>query len=318
MGNPLSTKPDVLIVAPMFPAAIETIEREFSAHKLYHAQDPNALIASVADRVRGIATVGTVGAKAELIEALPKLEIIACFGVGYDGVDVEAARKHGIIVTNTPDVLTDCVADLTLSLLLAVARRICVADRYVRSGRWLQGPMPLSSRVGGKLCGIVGLGRIGVAVAKRAQAFGMDIAYHGPRPKKDVVYRYYPSLIALARDADYLVLTMPGGPETRHLVDAAIIDALGPEGTLINVARGSVVDEAALVDALKSGRLGGAGLDVYENEPQVPDVLLTMDNVVLLPHIGSATRETRAAMGELTVANLRAHFAGQPVLTRVA
>lgn len=313
----MSTKPDVLIIAPMFPAAIETIQREFSAHKLYQAQDREALIVSLADRVRGIATTGTVGAKAELIEALPKLEIISCFGVGYDGVDVEAARKHGVIVTNTPDVLTDCVADLTLSLLLAVARRICAADRYVRSGRWLQGPMPLSSKVGGKICGIVGLGRIGAAVAKRAQALGMNIAYHGPRPK-DVPYRYYPSLVELAHDADYLVLTMPGGPETRHLVDTTIIDALGPEGTLINVARGSVVDEAALVDALKSGRLGAAGLDVYEHEPQVPEALLTMDHVVLLPHIGSATRETRAAMGELTVANLRAHFAGQPVLTRVA
>jgi hydroxypyruvate reductase len=177
--------------------------------------------------------------------------------------------------------------------------------------------MPLSSKVGGKLCGIVGLGRIGVAVAERARAFGMNIAYHGPRPK-DVPYRYYPSLMELARDADYLVLTLPGGPETRHLIDAAVIDALGPEGTLINVARGSVVDETALVDALRSGRLGAAGLDVYEDEPHVPEVLLTMDNVVLLPHIGSATRETRAAMGELTVANLRAHFAGQPVLTRVA
>ena len=313
----MSTKPDVLIVAPMFPGTIETIEREFTAYKLYQAQDRKALIASVAERVRGIATVGTVGAKAELIEALPKLEIIACFGVGYDGVDVDAARRHGVIVTNTPDVLTDCVADLTLSLLLAVARGICAADRYVRNGRWLQGSMPLSSKVGGKLCGIVGLGRIGVAVAERARAFGMNIAYHGPRPK-DVPYRYYPSLIELARDADYLVLTLPGGPETRHLIDAAVIDALGPEGTLINVARGSVVDETALVDALRSGRLGAAGLDVYEDEPHVPEALLTMDNVVLLPHIGSATRETRAAMGELTVANLRAHFAGQPVLTRVA
>jgi lactate dehydrogenase-like 2-hydroxyacid dehydrogenase len=313
----MNAKADVLIVAPMFPAAIATIEREFNAHKLYQAQDRKALIASVADRVRGIATTGTVGAKAELIEALPKLEIIACFGVGYDGVDVDAARRHKVIVTNTPDVLTDCVADLTLSLLLAVARRICAADRYVRAGRWLQGPMPLASKVGGKTCGIVGLGRIGMAIAKRAEAFGMRIAYHGPR-SKDVPYRYYPALTELARDADYLVLTTPGGAETRHLVDAAVIDALGPEGTLINVARGSVVDEAALVEALRSGRLGAAGLDVYQHEPQVPDALLAMDNVVLLPHIGSATRETRAAMGELTVANLRAHFAGEPVLTRVA
>lgn len=312
----MDAKPDVLIVTPMFPAAIEAIEREFSTHKLYEVSDRKGLLVSVADRVRGIATTGTVGAKAELIEALPKLEIIACFGVGYDGVDVDAARRRDVIVTNTPDVLTDCVADLTLSLLLAVARRICAADRYVRAGRWLKGPLPLASKVGGKLCGIVGLGRIGTAVARRLQAFGLNIAYHGPRPK-DVPYHYYASLVELARDADFLVLTMPGGPETHHLIDGAVIDALGPEGTLINVARGSVIDEAALVEALRAGRLGAAGLDVYEQEPQVPDALLTMDNVVLLPHIGSATRETRAAMGELTVANLRAHFAGKPVLTRV-
>lgn len=312
----MNAKPDVLIVTPMFPAAIESMEREFSTHKLYEAPDRKGLLVSVADRVRGIATTGTVGAKAELIEALPKLEIIACFGVGYDGVDVDSARRRDIIVTNTPDVLTDCVADLTLSLLLAVARRICAADRYVRARRWLKGSMPLASKVGGKLCGIVGLGRIGTAVARRLQAFGLNIAYHGPRPK-DVPYHYYASLVELARDADFLVLTMPGGPETHHLIDGAVIDALGPEGTLINVARGSVVDEAALVEALRAGRLGAAGLDVYEQEPQVPDALLTMDNVVLLPHIGSATRETRAAMGELTVANLRAHFAGKPVLTRV-
>jgi hydroxypyruvate reductase len=312
----MTAKPDVLMVAPMFPAAMEAIEREFSTYKLWQAPDRKALVASIAERVRGIATTGTIGAKADLIEALPKLEIIACFGVGYDGVDAEAARRRGVIVTNTPDVLTDCVADLTLSLLLAVARRICAADRYVRAGRWRQGPMPLATKVGGKTCGIVGLGRIGSAVAKRAQAFGMNIAYHGPH-RKNLPYPYYTSLTELARDADFLVITTPGGPETRHLVSAEVIDALGPEGTLINVARGSVVDEAALVGALASGRLGAAGLDVYEHEPRLPDALLTMDNVVLLPHIGSATRETRAAMGELTVANLRAHFAGQPVLTRV-
>lgn len=309
-------KPDVLVAAPMYPAAIAAVEREFNAHKLWLAENRQTFLAEIGGRIRGMTTTGMVGANRALIESLPELEIIACFGVGYDAVDVEAAREHGVIVTNTPDVLTDCVADLALALLLMTARRLGEAERHLRAGKWLQGPFPLATTVGGKLCGIVGLGRIGRAIAARAEAFGMDIAYYGPRPK-DVPYPYYNDLIALAQDCAFLVVCAPGGPRTCHLVNGAVLEALGPQGTLINIARGSVVDEQALIAALRNGRLGGAGLDVFEHEPRVPEELMALEKVVLLPHVGSATHETRAAMGELTVANLRAHFAGQPVLTPV-
>lgn len=304
------------MVAPMFPAAIEALERDFTAHKLWLAPDRDALVADVAPRVRGMTTTGMVGAKAALIDALPRLEIIACFGVGYDAIDVAAARRRGVIVTNTPHVLTDCVADLAMSLLLASARRVCEAERYVRAGKWPQGPFPLATKVGGKVCGIVGLGRIGRAVAERAEAFGMTIAWHGPR-RKDVPWPYHADLVGLARASDFLVVTATGGAETFHLIDEKVLTALGPEGTLVNVARGSVVDEPALIRALQDKRLGAAALDVFEHEPRIPDALLSMENVVLLPHLGSATRETRGAMGKLVVDNLRAHFAGKPVLTPV-
>ncbi|HSO08140.1 MAG TPA: 2-hydroxyacid dehydrogenase [Pelomicrobium sp.] len=312
----MADKPEVLMVAPMFPAAMEAVERDFTAHKLWLAPDRDALVREVAPRVRGMTTTGMVGAKAALIEALPKLEIIACFGVGYDAIDVAAARRMGVVVTNTPEVLTDCVADLAMALLLASARRICEAERYVRAGKWLQGHFPLSTKVGGKVCGIVGMGRIGQAVAKRAEAFGMKIAYYGPR-KKGVPWPYHADLVDLAKAADFLVVTAPGGDDTLHLVDDTVLSALGPTGTLVNVARGSVVDEPALIRALQDQRLGAAALDVFEHEPRIPDALLAMENVVLLPHLGSATRETRGAMGQLVVDNLRAHFAGKPVPTPV-
>lgn len=312
----MAARPEVLMVAPMFPAAMEAVERDFIAHKLWLAPDRDALITEVAPRVRGMTTTGMVGARAALIDALPKLEIIACFGVGYDAVDVAAARRRRVMVTNTPDVLTDCVADLAMALLLAAARRLCEADRFVRAGKWLQGPFPLAAKVGGKTCGIVGLGRIGQAVARRAEAFGMRIAYHGPRPK-DVPYAFHAELAELATGSDFLVITTPGGGDTFHLVDEKVLNALGPAGTLVNVARGPVVDEPALIRALQDRRLGAAALDVFEHEPRVPAELLRMDNVVLLPHLGSATRETRGAMGQLVVDNLRAHFAGRPVPTPV-
>lgn len=309
-------KPDVLMVAPMYPAAVAAVEREFNAHKLWLAEERQAFIAERAERIRAITTTGMVGANRALIESLPRLEIIACFGVGYDAVDVEAARERGVIVTNTPDVLTDCVADLALALLLMSARRLGEAERHLRAGKWLQRPFPLATDIGHKLCGIVGLGRIGRAIASRAEACGMRIAYHGPR-RKDVPYVYYDTLMTLAEAADFLVVCTPGGAHTHHLVNAAVLEALGPERMLINIARGSVVNEQALIAALRAGRLGGAGLDVFEHEPRVPEELMALEKVVLLPHVGSATHETRAAMGELTVANLRAHFAGKPVPTPV-
>lgn len=311
-------KPDILLVAPIMPQVMPAVDAMFNAHILYEAADGEALVARVAETVRAIATRAEVGADRALIARLPRLEIIACYGVGVDAIDLAAARDHGVVVTNTPDVLTEDVADMALALFLAVHRRVCEADRYVRAGAWANGAMRLTTRVGGRRLGIIGLGRIGRAVARRAAAFDLKIAYHGRHEQPDCGYRYYADAAALARDSDILVLTCPGGAATHHLVDAAVLDALGPDGVLINVARGSVVDEAALVAALQDGRLGGAGLDVFAAEPDVPGALCKMDNVVLQPHQASATIETRLAMADLVVDNLRAHFAGQPALTPIA
>ena len=308
---------EILSVGPMYPTSLEAMEREFTVYKLWQAKNKSALLAEVRDRIRGIQSFGHYGADSKLIEALPKLEIIANSGVGVDAIDLISAKQRGVIVTNTPDVLNDCVADLAIGLTIATLRRMIPADRYVRAGSWPQGPMPFARKVSGKSMGILGFGRIGKAIARRAEAFDMQIAYHGRKPQADVRYKYYPKLIDMARDCDVLMVICAGGPGTYHLVNADVLAALGPEGTLINVARGSVVDEQALVKALTDGTLGAAALDVFENEPRVPEALFTLDQVVLQPHVGSATHETRKAMGDLTVDNLRAHFAGKPVLTRV-
>jgi len=309
---------EILSLGPFYAPAFELMEREFTVHKLWQAKDPDALIAELGGRIRGIQAMHANKTEAKLMDALPKLEIIACFGVGVDGVDLEAARKRGLIVTNTPEVLDECVADLAMGLTLATVRRISLGDRFVRAGNWLKGPLPFTRKIGGKTMGILGYGRIGKAIARRAEAFGMHIVYHGRRPQPGVAHRYYASLTEMARDCDVLVAICPGGPATRHIVNAEVMQALGPEGTLINVARGSVVDEQALVKALAEGSLGAAGLDVFESEPKVPEALFGMDQVVLQPHVASATHETRMAMGVLTADNLRAHFAGKPVLTPVA
>jgi lactate dehydrogenase-like 2-hydroxyacid dehydrogenase len=309
---------EILSLGPFYAPAFELMEREFTVHKLWQAKDPEALVAELGGRIRGVQSMHIVKTDAKLMDALPKLEIIACFGVGVDGVDLEAARKRGVIVTNTPEVLDECVADLAMGLTLATVRRISLGDRYVRAGSWLKGPMPFTRKIGGKTMGILGYGRIGKAIAKRAEAFGMHIVYHGRHQQSGVAHRYYSSLTEMARDCDVLMAICPGGPATRHIVNAEVLQALGPEGTLINVARGSVVDEQALVKALAEGSLGAAGLDVFESEPGVPEALFGMDQVVLQPHVASATHETRKAMGDLTVDNLRAHFAGKPPLTPVA
>jgi hydroxypyruvate reductase len=310
-------KPEVLIVAAMMPRVMETLASDFDAHRLWEAPDQAALLASVGPRIRGIATTGGRGAEAKLIAALPALEIIACYGVGVDAIDLPAARARGIIVTNTPDVLTDDVADMGVALLLAASRRVCQGDRHVRSGAWLKGDLALARKFGGSKVGILGLGRIGQAIARRCGAFDCQIAYHGPRAKPGVPYRFVPSLVELARDSDFLVVSCPGGAATRNLVDRAVLDALGPQGVLINISRGSVVDEPALLEALADKRLGGAALDVFVDEPRVPPALFAMDNVVLQPHVGSATVETRGAMGDLVITNLRNHFAGKKVVTAV-
>ena len=308
---------EILSLGPFYAPAFELMEQEFTVHKLWQAKDPAALIAEVGGRIRGIQAMHLNKTDVILMDALPKLEIIACFGVGVDGVDLDAARKRGLVVTNTPEVLNECVADLAMGLTLATVRRISLGDRYVRAGRWLNGPLPFTHSMGGKIMGILGYGRIGKAIAKRAEAFGMRIVYHGRKPQADVAHKYYASLTAMARDCDVLMAICPGGAATRHIVNAEVMQALGPEGTLINVARGSVVDEQALVQALADGSLGAAGLDVFDSEPKVPEALFTMDQVVLQPHVASATHETRMAMGVLTADNLRAHFAGKPVLTPV-
>jgi lactate dehydrogenase-like 2-hydroxyacid dehydrogenase len=308
---------EILSVASMGGFPFDRLEREFALHKLWQAPDKTKLLAEVAPRIRGIQATGSAVVDAATIDRLPKLEIIACCGVGYDGIDVAAAKRRNIVVTNTPDVLNDCVADLAMGLLIAAARGIATGDRFVRAGRWLSGNLPLQAKVSGKRLGIVGMGRIGRVIAKRAAGFDMPVAYHTRRKVPDVPFRYYEKLVDLARDSDFLLLIVPGGKETSRLVNEEVLRALGPKGTLVNIARGSVVDEAALVKVLKEGALGGAALDVFEDEPKVPEALWSMDNVVLVPHIGSATRETRAAMGHLTIDNLAAHFAGKPVLTPV-
>ena len=307
---------DVLMAGPQMPAFADAVERHFTVHKLWLADDRDAFLAERAALIRAIATNAPVGASAALIAALPKLEIISSSGVGLDAIDLDAARQRGIIVCHTPGVLNECVADTGLMLMLAVARRLGAAERFVRAGQWPKARFPLATSLGGKTCGILGLGNIGLAVAKRALALGMTVEYFNPRPKAGVEFKHHTDALSLARASDFLVLTLPGGAGTRHLVDAAMLDALGSSGYLINIARGSVVDQAALVEALTAGRIAGAGLDVFEDEPNVPAPLMTLDNVVLTPHIASATHETRNAMSELAFANLQAHFAGKPVLTR--
>lgn len=310
-------KPDVILVTRVFPRTQEILEQEFNLLKLYEAADRNAFLTEAAPRARGLATYTAWGADARLIDALPKLEIISHFGVGVDVIDLAAAKKRGIIVTNTPDVLNDCVADTAMSLVLNVMREFPQSEAFMRSGYWAsRGAYPLTTSVGGKTLGILGLGRIGEAIAKRAQAFGMKIRYHN-RTKKNVPFAYDPDPVALARNCTVLMVTTPGGKQTEKLVGASVLDALGPRGYVVNISRGSVIDEGVLIQYLREKRIAGAGLDVFENEPDVNPEFFALQNAVVYPHVGSSTNETRLAMGMLQVENLRAHFSGKPVLTRV-
>jgi lactate dehydrogenase-like 2-hydroxyacid dehydrogenase len=291
-----------------------SLAERFTLHKLHEAPDREAMLADVAGRVRAIAG-GQVGPA--LMDRLAKLEIIANFGVGYDSIDVAAAKARNIRVTNTPNVLNDAVAELTIGLMLALVRRIPQADRFIREGNWPAKNYQLTGELTGKTVGILGLGRIGKEIAARAQAMKMRVVYHGRRRQEDEPHIYYDDLTDMARDADWLVVVAPGGKATEKLVSRQVLEALGPEGMLVNMARGTVVDEAALVELLASGGLGGAALDVFEKEPQVPAGLFTLDNVVLSPHQGSSTHRTRRIMGELLVANLDAHFAEEPLPSAV-
>lgn len=309
-------KADVLAVGALAPWVMAELEAAYALHKLYEAPDPRAFLVDAGTQVRAIATSNFYGVSADLMKALPELELVSSIGVGVDSHDTAYARQHGIRVSNTPDVLNDDVANLAIALLLATTRKLVAYDRYVRDGRWLtEGDPPLARGIAGKQIGIVGMGRIGGAIAAKLQVFGCKVAYFARNERPEVPYPYYPRLTDLARDSTALIVIVPGGAATENLIDRAVIDALGPDGTLINVSRGPVVDEPALVAALQEGRLGGAGLDVFAEEPKVPEALFAMDNVVLQPHQGSATVETRRAMGDLMLANLAAHLAGKPLLT---
>jgi hydroxypyruvate reductase len=309
-------KTPVLVLAPLPDFLMEPLRAVHVCHDYFHAEDKAALLANVGAQIRGIVMAGHSMSPVALLEKLPKLEIISVFGVGYDGVPVDWCRAHGVRVTNTPDVLTEDVADTASALVLMTSRRLIAANRFLHAGSWTQGPFPLAHALRGKLAGIVGLGRIGKAIGHRLEAHGMRIAYHG-RTRQEVAWEYFESLTELARAVDFLIVACPGGAATKHLINAAVLAALGAKGTLINIARGSVVDEAALIAALQSGTIRGAGLDVFENEPQVPAALMQCENAVLLPHLGSGTHETRHEMARLVVENLAAHVGGKALLTPV-
>lgn len=307
----------LLQVGPLMPA-LEAALRE--QHEVLRAQDLGALSPladpAAAARVQAVVTSAPVGLPVAWLDQLPGLRVVSSFGVGLDKLPLDACRALGLPVGYTPDVLNDCVADLAMGLLLDGSRQIAAADRFVRRGDWQQGRFPVTTRVSGKRLGIVGLGRIGQAVARRAAGFNMDIAYNNRRPVDGVAWRHEPSLLALAEWADFLVLTVAASADTRHLINADVLTALGPKGLLVNVARGSVVDEAALIACLQNGSLGGAALDVFEDEPRVPEALLALDQVVLAPHMASGTFETRQAMADLMWANLRAGLAGETLPAR--
>jgi len=310
-------KPPILITSRGHAPTIATLQNEFDARILAEARDREALLREAAPTVRGIASFAPLPIDARLMDALPKLEIVSNFGVGVDQINLDDAKKRGIIVTNTPDVLNDCVADTALALVLNTVREFPQAERYLRAGNWAaRGPYPLTVSVTGKTLGVLGLGRIGEAIAKRAIACGMKIRYHN-RNRKDALYPYDPDPVTLAKNSDVLMVVTPASAETNRIINEQVLQALGPEGYLVNIARGSVVDEPVLLRYLQEKRIAGAGLDVFADEPRVPPEFFTLDNAVLFPHVGSATEETRKSMGELQIENLRRHFAGKPVLTRV-
>ena len=310
-------KPEIIITAKGHAGTMATLQSEFSTHLLADAPDRASFLKQHSSAVRGLATFGPMPVDGKLMDALPKLEIISNFGVGVDAINLADARQRNIIVTNTPDVLNECVADTALALVMNTVRKFPQSERYLRAGNWAsRGPYPLTPSLGGKTLGILGLGRIGEALAKRAAACGMKIRYHN-RNRKDVPYPYDPDPATLAKNADVLIVVTPASAETNRIINEKILQALGPEGYVVNIARGSVVDEPVLLRYLQEKKIAGAGLDVYADEPRVPPEFFTLENAVLFPHVGSATVETRKAMGDLQIENLRRHFAGKPVVTRV-
>jgi len=312
-------KPDVLLVGNKKPVIMRGLEGKVTLHCLFDAQDREAFLKSVAGKIRAMVVAYTADkVDAAFMQRFPKLEQISSFGVGYDHIDAKWAGAHGIVVTNTPEVLNEEVADTALGLLLCTLREFPRAERFLRAGKWLQGQYPLSkATLRNRTVGMVGMGRIGKAIARRLEAFGVPVVYHSRNPQPGVSYKYYPSLVDMARDVDTLMVIVPGGPATANMINAEVLKALGPNGILINMARGSVVDEPALVEALKNRTIYSAGLDVFAKEPQVPKELLEMEHVCLFPHLGSSTEVTRAAMDQLVVDNILAWLAGKPPLTPV-
>ena len=311
------SQPDILTLGRLHPDLTATLATRYTVHPLWQADDPAALLAAVGPRIRAVATTGHIPCPPELLEALPNLRLVASFGVGYDAIDVPALTARGITLTNTPDVLNDAVAELTIGMMIALAREMPLADRHVREGRWPAGNYRLTSQLTGARVGILGLGRIGRRVAELCAAFRMDVAYHGRHAQPDQPHRYYADLVEMAGAVDWLVVIAPSTPATVGMVDRRVLEALGPTGRVVNVARGTLIDEPALVELLTSGGLGGAALDVFVDEPHVPAALFDLPNVILQPHQGSATHITRRAMADLVARNLEAFFAGQPLVTPV-
>jgi lactate dehydrogenase-like 2-hydroxyacid dehydrogenase len=310
-------KPEIVITARGHAGTMAQLQSEFTAYILSDAPDRSAFLKQHAATVRGLATFGPMPIDGKLMDALPRLEIISNFGVGVDAINLDDAKKRGIIVTNTPEVLNEAVADTAIALVLNTVRRFPQSEVYLRAGNWAsRGPYPLTTDIGEKTLGILGLGRIGEAIARRAMACGMKIRYHN-RNRKDVPYPYDPDPVSLAKNSDVLIVVTPATAETTRIINARVLDALGSDGYLVNIARGSVVDEPVLLRYLQERKIAGAGLDVFADEPRVPPEFFSLDNAVLFPHVGSATVETRKAMGDLQVENLRLHFAGKPVKTRV-
>jgi lactate dehydrogenase-like 2-hydroxyacid dehydrogenase len=309
-------QPDILVTAPLPPFLYDPLKADYHCHDYHQSSHKPGLLAAEGARIRGLVQGGGTMTPTTLLDQLPKLEIISVFGVGYDGVPVAYCKQRGIKVTNTPDVLTDDVADVALALILMTGRGFVRLNRFAQAREWEKRSPELTTKLGGRKVGILGLGRIGKAIAQRVSAMGMKVSYTGRKPQ-DVPYEYVRDLKTLASGVDFLVVACPGGEATRNIVDAGVLAALGKKGTLVNIARGSIVDEPALVAALDKGTIKGAGLDVFADEPHVPEALFAMENVVVLPHVGSATRETRQAMGDLCKANLDTWFAGKGVLTLI-
>lgn len=310
-------KPHVLAIAPLPEFLVGPLHERVTCHDLTAQDDRRAFLRDHGKKMRALVGLGGSVYEESVLSELPALEIIAVHGAGYNGVPLDYCRKRGLRVTNTPDVLTEDVADIALALVLMTSRQLVSANRFLHAGKWLQGQYPLTTKPGGRRAGIVGLGRIGKAIAWRLAQLGMEIGYHGRTLQEDAPFDYFDSLTELAEWCDFLIVACPGGPSTLHMVGGRVLASLGSKGTLINIARGSVLDEPALVDALQRGVIKAAGLDVFADEPKVPEALLSMENVVLLPHVGSATVETRRAMADLVIQNLEAHFAGEPLPTPV-